>query len=164
VSAEDDLAAFEREFVDYDLAPLEHPWATSWAFDGTAAMAPRRPEVLGDTVDVFWGDLTTWVVWLQATFKAARWFPPCWPQHPALVEELLGLWFAWQHAWLPSADPNAPIGWVRELGWALDRVERLWKVPCGSDGHRDQPDPVLGADGIPALHHWWSNPNYPEPT
>ena len=150
---------FERDFATYG-APLERPWLTSWVFDGQAALAPRRPELLGDQTDALWADLRSWVVWASATFRLVRWFPPCWPQHPALVEELLALWSCWQALWLPSIDPGAPIGFLRELDWSIGRVERLWKVPCDVDGHKPQPDPILGADGTPQLHHWWSNPNY----
>ena len=72
------------------------------------------------------------------------------------------MWSVWQAVWLPATDPTAPIGFLRELDGTLGRVERLWKPPCTVDAHRDQPDPILGADGTPILHHWWSNPDYPQ--
>ena len=154
------LAEFERDFDATYGAPPAPPWHTPLYFDGQAALAPRRPDLLGDQTAALWTDLTAWVVWATLTFRLTRWFPPCWPQHPALVEELLALWGTWQAAWIPAIDPTAPTGFLRELDAALGRVERLWKPPCTGDSHKDQPEPLLGADGTPTLHHWWSNPNY----
>jgi hypothetical protein len=155
---DDDLRAFEHDFTYGAL--MHQPWLSPVAFDGHAALAPRRLEVLGDQTDAFWEDLVTWVVWAQHTFRLTRWFPPCWPKHPALVEELVALWGLWQAVWLPSTDASAPIGFLRDLDYSISRVERLWKPPCTVDAHKEQPETDLGADGTPGLHHWWSNPNY----
>ena len=155
---DDDLAAFEH---DFEYGTMIHgPWLTPAMFDGGAPLAPRRPELVGDQADALWEDLATWVVWAQVTFRISRWFPPCWPRHPALVEELLALWGLWQAVWLPATDPAAPVGFLRELECSIGRVERLWKPPCTVDGHTDQTEPHVGADGTPGLHHWWSNPSY----
>ena len=47
--------------------------------------------------------------------------------------------------------------WYR---WSLGRVERWWKVPCTTDGHKQQEPVVVDAQGPPDLHRWWGNPDY----
>lgn len=156
-----DLAELEADFYSYGATPTR-PWVSAAVFDGQMAISPRRPELLGDSVDGWWTDLDTWAVWAIGTWRLARWFPPCWPEHPALVEELMALWLHWQACWLPSIDPQAPVGFLRELEWSLGRVERLWKPSCTPDTHRPAPQAVAAAVGTPELHRWWSNPNYIE--
>ena len=138
------------------------PWISPPVFDGQNAIAPRRPELLGDRVDDWWHDLSTWSTWTIGTFRLVRWFPPCWPQHPALVEELMALWLHWQAVWLPATDATAPISFLRELEWSLNRIDRLWKPPCTTDAHKPQPAIAYGpgADATPDLHRWWSNDTY----
>ena len=140
----------------------ERPYTTPPMFDGDSPTAPRRPELLGDAVDSWWQDLTGWADWMNATFRVGHRFPPCWPQHPALVEELMALWLHWQAAWLPGVDATGPTGFLRELDAALSRVERLWRPPCTTDRHRPQP-PITTATTTgtaPELRPWWTNPEY----
>jgi hypothetical protein len=155
-----DLLALEEDLHAYGLGRVR-PWSSPPVFDGQMAYAPRRPEVLGDSVDAWWADLSSWASWTITTFRLTRVFPPCWPQHPALVEELMALWMHWQAVWLPATDATAPVGFLRELEWSIGRVERLWKTSCSPDAHT-APAPVpAGSAGTPDLHDWWSNPNYP---
>lgn len=50
----------------------------------------------GDCADQdAWGALVTWVDWFYATYRLRTPIPPCWPDHPAAVEELASLWMAW---------------------------------------------------------------------
>ena len=161
MSGDDELDAFEREFHDYGTPPAAL-WLSPWVFDGHPPLAPRRPELVGDQTDALWTDLATWARWAITTFRLTGWFPPCWPQHPALVEELLALWWHWQTVWLPGTDGTAPVSFLRELEWALGRCERLWKPPCTTDRHKPQPDPTADAHGTPSWRQWWSNPGYPD--
>ena len=39
-------------------------------------------------------------------------------------------------------------------------TEKQGKWIFAVDGHTDQTEPHVGADGRPGLHHWWSNPSY----
>ena len=141
--------------------PRPKAWLTFPPFDGEMPVAPRRPELLDPTATAnWWHDLTTWTVWAIRTFRLGRTFPPCWPQHPALVEELTALWLFWQGVWLPALDPGQPINFLQHLDWSLCRVERWWKVPCTTDGHKQQEPVIVGAQGLPDLHRWWGNPDY----
>ena len=137
-----------------------HPPAflTPASWDGEMAVAPRRPELLGDAVAAWWKDLECWTEWLLITFRLSTRIPPCWPQHPALVEELMALWMVWQAGWLPGVDPGAPVAFLRELDWALSRIERLWRPACTATEHKPTPPQRTGAEGTPDLHPWWSNP------
>jgi hypothetical protein len=156
-----DLSELEEDFRRYGVRD-QRPWASPVVFDGQMAYTPRRPELLGDGVDAWWADLTSWVEWAVPTFRLARLIPPCWPQHPALVEELMALWLFWQAVWLPATDATAPIGFLRELEFAHARIERLYKPSCNPGEHTSPAPVVLRTTGTPDLHRWWSNPNYTE--
>ena len=56
--------------------------------------------------DELWHLLTDWVTWIRGRHPLARKIPPCWSDHPELVEELTALWLAWQHAY---EDRDAPL-------------------------------------------------------
>lgn len=53
-----------------------------------------------------WYQLTEWVGWLRSRYPLAKKIPPCWGEHPEIVEELTALWLAWQGAYV---DPNASL-------------------------------------------------------
>jgi len=155
-----------RQFDDLDEVyaygePRHRPFLTPGPFDGQVPTAPRRPEVLGPDVGVWWSDLYAWADWLIATFRLSTRFPPCWSHHSALVEELMALWLCWQAAWLPGIDPVAPAGFLRELDCAISRIDRLWRTPCTPDLHRPQPPVAAPTQGaVPRVRSWWSNPDY----
>lgn len=152
----------EPDMRDYG-APSPYPWRSPMMWDGDMAICPRRPEVLDPAaLKVWWADLEAWATWAISTFRLTKFFPPCWPQHRALVEELMALWFVWQAAWLPATDQQAPIGFLRELDWTTGRVERLYRISCSSSEHKPQVEVEAGAVGPYELHQWWSNPSYPE--
>ena len=137
------------------------PFRSAITVPGLAPVAPQRPECLGaDDLDDWWDDVRSWVGWLVPTFRLAARFPPCWPQHPALVEELAALWLVWQRAWLPGNEPAGPADFLRELDLSLSRVDRWWRVPCTTDSHHPQPPVPGGAVGQPTWRAWWSDPEF----
>ena len=93
--------------------PGPSPWLTAAMWDGSLPLAVRRPELLadGDPDGEFarwWHDLRSWSVWMVRTFHLSRTFPPCWPQHPQLVEEMAALWMRWQDG-LAGTEAAAPL-------------------------------------------------------
>lgn len=152
----------DPEMRDYG-APNPYPWRSPMMWDGDMPICPRRPEVLDDAARAVWfADLEAWATWAIGRFRIAKHFPPCWPQHGGLVEELLALWLVWQAAWLPATDALAPIGFLRELDWSIGRVERLWRLSCTPSEHKTQVEVAAGAVGPYEIHPWWNNPSYPE--
>ncbi len=159
----------DDEYVDVDeemAAEYGQPpvpaWVSSRGWPGELALAHRRPERLTDQgLDAWWHDLKSWATWAIHTFRLSRTFPPCWPQHPALVEELMALWMVWQSGWLPAKEAGAPAQFLQLLDLSISRCGRLWQVSCDPAGpHKKSPDPVVGAEGEPDLRRWWGNDNY----
>ena len=141
--------------------PRPGPRRTRPEWDGDLTIAARRPELLNlDDQVAWWNDLKTWTFWMVRTFRQERRIPPCWPQHPAIVEELMALWLFWQACWLPGDDPSRPAGWLQQLDLSLSRIDRLWKLPCTPQEHQEPTPAAAGADGTPGLHRWWSNDTY----
>jgi hypothetical protein len=136
------------------------PWRTPHHYDGSPVPAPRRPELLGDGEDTWWADVTAWTEWAIHTFRLARWLPPCWLRHPALVEESQALWLLWCDAWMPSVDARAPNQFLQSLSLALHRIETLWQIPCRHDTHTE-PTPERHTTRVrPITHDWWSLDDY----
>lgn len=156
-----DPALDEEMAAEYG-QPSPPAWASKRLWPGEMALAPRRPESLDkDSLAAWWHDLKSWSTWAIRTFRLSRTFPPCWPQHPALVEELMALWLAWQSAWLPAKEPTGPAQFLQLLDFSVARCARLWQVPCDPAGpHKTPPSVVVGADGQPDLTRWWGNDNY----
>ena len=148
-----------------EYAPRREPaWVSSRSWAGEMALAVRRPESLVDTdLDAWWHDLKSWATWAIGSFRLARTFPPCWPQHAALVEELMALWMLWQSGWLPAKEPSSASQFLQQLDLSMSRCGRLWQVSCDPAGpHKNSPDAVAGAEGEPLLHRWWGNDYYIE--
>jgi len=88
-----------------------------------------------------WAELREWVDWLRARYPLAKRIPPCWPEHPEIVEELTALWLAWQHAY---ADLEAPLtaaaDWHdRWLPGLLHRLQHgAFAINC-SEVHQGRP-------------------------
>lgn len=157
----------DDEFTDDELRsygqPSEPAWRSPRVWDGEMTLAQRRPEVLdADAQAAWWHDLKSWATWAIDTFRISRLVPECWPQHPALVEEMMSLWLVWQQAWLPADDATAPAMFLQQLDLALSRIDRLWKVPCDAGNHKSFAPSLAGAEGTPELHRWWGNDNYLE--
>ena len=141
--------------------PRARAWTTSPAWGGEMAISIRRPELLDDhELDAWWHDLKTWTTWAVHTFRLSRTFPPCWPEHPQLVEELMALWLLWQQVWLPAEDAFAPAQFLHHLDAAISRCERVWKLPCDPKEHKPPTPLDIGAHGEPTLRRWWGNDHF----
>lgn len=101
-----------------------------------------------------WDRLTAWVDWLVATYRLTSVVPACWPEHRAIVEELVSLRVAWVAAWQDTAGPDAPAAWQRRLHETSARLaDGNWGVPrC--DGHHDG----TGLDLADHYRTWRTNP------
>lgn len=165
MSGTTDLAGLDVEDPDlYEYGERSEPaWLTATHVDAERIVTPRRPETLSDSNRAaLFHDLESWTAWLLSTFRVGRWIPNCWPQHPALVEELMALWLAWQPAWQSADDNHQPAIWLHTLDASLSRIDRLWKAPCKPGDHKEPSDVDASSVGTPALHRWWGNPNYQE--
>ena len=88
-----------------------------------------------------WTQLTGWVAWIRNRYPLARKIPPCWGDHPELVEELTALWLAWQHAYEDADAPlTAAADWHdRWLPGVLYRLEHgPFALDCSNE-HRARP-------------------------
>lgn len=101
-----------------------------------------------------WDRLTSWVDWLVATYRLTSVIPACWPEHPAIIEELVSLRVAWVGAWLDSAGPDAPAAWQHRLH---ETKARLTDGNWGSSRCSGQHDGT-GLDLADHYHIWRSNP------
>jgi hypothetical protein len=88
-----------------------------------------------------WTQLIAWVAWIRNRYPLARKIPPCWADHPELVEELTALWLAWQHAYEDKDAPlTAAADWHdRWLPGVLYRLEHgPFALDCANE-HRPRP-------------------------
>lgn len=140
-----------------------HPdawWLSAPAGDAAGpSPSPRRPELLDDAEAAWWADIAAWADWAIATFRLAKWLPPCWPRHPALVEEVQALWLLWCDAWMSGEEPTAPIGFLAQLGYALGRIETLWQIPCTASDHTEPTAVRASQRHRPVTTRFWSNPD-----
>lgn len=97
------------------------------------------PALTDDEYDLWLHDLTTWLDWLIATHAVDhRTIPPCWPQHPGLVEELSALQTAWHTAYAASAPGTAPLDWHTRFDACRQRLtESTARTGCRPGAHRD---------------------------
>ncbi|KAA2245941.1 hypothetical protein F0L68_40995 [Solihabitans fulvus] len=104
--------------------------------------------------DAAWARLTDWVDWLVATYRLTSVVPPCWPEHPAVREELVSLRVAWVGAWADNAAPDAPSAWQDRLFKARARLaDGNWGRPrC--DGDHDG----SGLDTPEQYRQWTGHP------
>ena len=156
------IAAGEDEEAHHHGAPPPPIWHSSTWFEGHIILTARRPELTGDALDALVDDLTAWVDWLVVTFRQQSRIPPCWVRHGGLREELLALFFFWQHSWLPAREATMPAAFMRELDLTLNRIDRLWKVPCDATTHNDPAPVQFASNGVPSWTKWWSHPQFSE--
>lgn len=71
-----------------------------------------------------WTGLIDWTGWLVRRFQLYEELGSCWPDHPALVEELGALWLAWQASYDDQAPLEAPLRWME----ALARARARWRI------------------------------------
>jgi len=138
-----------------DLDSLAHE-----ATDSVAGLVSRLEDVESRTVTVgraptawcwrtigqhgaeeLWTQLTDWIAWIRNRYPLARKIPPCWADHPELVEELTALWLAWQHAYEDLDAPlTAAADWHdRWLPGVLYRLEHgPFALDCSNE-HRPRP-------------------------
>lgn len=71
-----------------------------------------------------WVWLINWTGWLVHRYGLHEELGSCWPQHPALVEELRALGLAWHGAFDADAVADGPLRWHE----ALTRSRARWKT------------------------------------
>lgn len=82
--------------------------------------------------------LTGWVDQVVDRYGLAETIPPCWFDHPPIVEELSALRAAWFVAYRPGARPDQAAGWHDTLDRVLARV-RAWNRTGCTTTHRPEP-------------------------
>jgi hypothetical protein len=99
-----------------------------------------------DSKEQLWIQLRGWVDWLRGRYPLAKRVPPCWAEHPEVVEELTALWLAWHAAYETENPPlTAPADWHdRWLPGLLTRLEHgALALPCRNN-HEDRPTSAYG--------------------
>lgn len=134
----DTLAAFSEHLDDLQTGAANSPPAL-----GTAQVQAWCWKSLGpEGQKALLAELGDWVGWLRRRYPLARKIPPCWPQHPELVEELTALWLAWQAAY---TGPDPPLTGAADFHdrWLPGLLHRLEHGPHATDctaGHHPRPD------------------------
>lgn len=84
---------------------------------------PEKPPADGDDTGIDatelrrrWGDLDKWVSWFVDRYHLATQVPDCWPEHPALVDELTALRYYHEEVTCPlvpltQPDVGGASGW-----------------------------------------------------
>ncbi|MGW5049735.1 hypothetical protein [Actinokineospora sp. NPDC004072] len=105
-----------------------------------------------ERIQAAWQRLHEWVDWLVATYRLTAVIPPCWPEHPTITEELIGLRIAWVGAWSDRAPADAINAWHERLSRAKTRLsDGNWGKPRCDGTHDPQ-----GLD-MPAQYSAWTN-------
>ena len=97
-----------------------------------------RARLHGDHATEVLDELTDWVQWLPHRFTLdPRTIPDCWDQHGPLIEELSALYTAWQTAYAPTAEGDAPFAWMNQFALARQRLTN-WaaRTGCRPGAHR----------------------------
>lgn len=101
-----------------------------------------------------WAELVEWVVWLHDRYELAieERLPPCWAEHPGLIEELWALkaWRVEIYAGSASAGQAARY-WHTELRQTIQAAVSFYAAGCRA-GHRGA---VMHADVSPGLRRRW---------
>jgi len=88
---------------------LRHP-----LLNGGPAGPVHLPSVARAARDRLLDDLRAWVAALVERYAISpRTLPPCWEQHPAMVEALLALRDHERGSYAADADPRAAVEWIR---------------------------------------------------
>ena len=88
-------------------APERLPTLTAGAEERGPAGA-ELDQLPADELRRHWADLGDWVSWFVDRYHLADDVPPCWPRHPALVDELIALWYYHQEVTRPSVSLVQP--------------------------------------------------------
>jgi hypothetical protein len=120
---------------------------------------PHTPEDLAKQVErasQAWRRLAEWVDWMVGVYRLTMVIPACWPEHPAIVEELVSLRVSWVGAWNDAASPDAPAGWQRRLAEAKGRLnDGNWGVPRCEGSHDG-----TGLDQSENVRAWQAKPQH----
>ncbi|MGW0507046.1 hypothetical protein [Micromonospora sp. NPDC003241] len=122
------------------------------ALDTTTGWIPARHcwrELDSDAATELWAWLITWTGWLVDRYGLAQDLGPCWPAHPALVEELTAVCVAWHHAYSRKADPDAPLRWHEALHRARQRWQQWDYTRCRHGQHSPANPETVWADSYP---------------
>lgn len=133
-STTDIAADLLARLEDVDSGDLKSTSPRSWSWRD---LGPKAAEELRS-------QLTDWVGWLRSRYPLAKKVPPCWHEHPEVVEELTALWLAWQGAYADAnASLTAPAEWHDHwLPGVLHRLEHgPFALNCSSD-HATRPSSV----------------------
>jgi len=94
-----------------DWVRVRLPWWWGWAPERPGALEERRSDDIDHAEDDValsaeelrrcWTELHVWVSWFVDRYHLADELPPCWPRHPALVDELNALWHYHQEVTRP---------------------------------------------------------------
>jgi len=114
----------------------DHPDARS------TTSAPWSWRTLGDqATEELLTQLQGWVAWIRHRYPLAKKIPPCWSDHPEVVEELTALWLAWQAAYeQPDPSLTAAAEWHdRWLPGVLHRLDHgVLSLTCSAE-HAPRP-------------------------
>jgi hypothetical protein len=88
-------------------------------------------------------ELEAWVRLLVWHFELGEIVSPCWAEHPAVVEEMAGLYEGWTGIYTAGAEGHHPmdqLSWLGHLDSSLARVATKWdRSGCGPRGvHEDK--------------------------
>lgn len=101
-----------------------------------------------------WEGLCAWVWWLRCRYRLAieDRLPPCWAEHPELIEELwaLRVWRAEAYDRETGSGQSA-VAWHQALSTFLATTATFWAAGCRAGHRRTKPD----ADD-PRLASRWS--------
>ena len=106
--------------------PVMPPTPFAWA-----ALTP-------DEERLYLEGLELWVLWLVERYNLDhRVVPPCWRQHPELIEELSALHLAWDGSFSVTAAHDAPLLWHERFANARQRIgDWVARTGCRPDAHR----------------------------
>ena len=109
-----------------DWVRVRLPWWWGWAperpgvpveneSDGVSGADGNTDGLAPEELRRCWAELQVWVSWFVDRYHLADEVPPCWPRHPALVDELNALWHYHQEVTTPfvADGPARPGGATR---------------------------------------------------
>jgi hypothetical protein len=92
-----------------------------------------------------WEQLREWTTWLISRYRLTLEdrIPPCWPEHPELIEELWAL-RAWRtEAYSPEGNGQSAVYWHQGLVTFLGHVSAWWAGGCRA-GHTEAETEIYG--------------------
>lgn len=133
-----EVAALRHRLDALESGPARQLAAEGAENESFEQIMPQRAEINPDPAVADWWStrLAAWVRWLVHTYRLQETVPPCWAEHPQLVEELTASWLMWHDAWLTPSTPASPTHWHAALAAAVARIRSLWPVACTTAGHK----------------------------